>query len=461
MSFRSRDPIHNFIQLPADLAPVVNSAALQRLRGIRQLAMASLVYPGALHTRFDHTLGVTHVAGLMADRLKIDGEELRLVLLAGLLHDTGHGPFSHVSEASLEWFGDKTKLKSDQAQHKIHEAVTAEIVRTDQVLCSLLPDTVREAVIRLLGDAWDGRPVLKQIVSGPLDADKQDYLLRDSYFCGVQYGHYDLHQLHRSLVLPEAEATDLMIDEDGVHAVEQFVLAKYYMTVNVYGHRVRQITDQMITRAIRLGIDVDKLELMDRLYRFDGSPEFVRNYLQWDDARFRETFCPWGREAPGAKSGALLRKLRERRLLKLVFRAKIDTPFDGRHKETLKNLGKKPQGGVRREIEQSVCEFLKTELACEVEADYVIAHGYGVKSVRDSARNDEKGILVNVRPAPQYLTDNASTLLTSINAANADNFIEIYAPIEWPGGTDKDALREKWSGPIREKIQAACKKGTS
>ncbi|MBA4064275.1 MAG: hypothetical protein C0501_11285 [Isosphaera sp.] len=458
MSFRSRDPIHNFVTLPAELGPVVDSGPLQRLRGIRQLALASLVYPGALHTRFDHTLGVAHVAGQMAGRLEIRGDELRLLLLAGLLHDTGHGPFSHVSEASLERFGDKTKLKPDQAQHKIHEAVTAEIIRTDPDLSRLLPEPAREDVIRLLGD-WSGRPVLQQIVSGPLDADKQDYLLRDSYFCGVQYGRYDLPQLHRSLVLPEAEATDLMIDEDGVHAVEQFVFAKYYMSANVYGHRVRQVTDQMITRAIRLGVEVDRLEQMDRLYRFDGSPEFVRNYLGWDDGRFLETFCPWERQPPGAKSGALLRRLRERRLLKLVFRARIDAPFDGRHKEVLKNLGRPAHDSVRGEIEQSVGEFLGAELGCAVDADFVVAHGYGIKSVRESARNDAKGILVNVRPNPQYLTDSASTLLTSINAANADSYVEVYAPVEWPGGADKDALREKWGGPIREQIQAACRKG--
>src|SRR2546423_12516942 len=111
MSFRSRDPIHNFVTLPADLAPVVNSAALQRLRGIRQLAMASLVYPGALHTRFDHTLGVAHVAGLMARALRLHDDDVENVRSAALLHDIGHGPFSHVSEHALERYTDRAKLK--------------------------------------------------------------------------------------------------------------------------------------------------------------------------------------------------------------------------------------------------------------------------------------------------------------------------------------------------------------
>ena len=125
---RIRDPIHDFVQLPDEYSRIVDSRALQRLRGIRQLAMANLVYPGSLHTRFDHSLGVAHVAQLMGKQLSVDIEELRLVTLAALLHDIGHGPFSHVSESSLDWFGDKTKLPSEH--HKIHEAVTAKIILT-------------------------------------------------------------------------------------------------------------------------------------------------------------------------------------------------------------------------------------------------------------------------------------------------------------------------------------------
>ena len=148
---------------------MVNSPALQRLRGIRQLAFACLAYPGALHTRFDHTLGVTHVAGMMADELNLTPDERQLVQLAGLLHDIGHGPFSHVSEVSLSRFADGSKLKADQKHHKIHELVTAQIIRTDSTLG--LPTSDREAVIQLLGSGY-GRPVLRQVLSGPLDADK-------------------------------------------------------------------------------------------------------------------------------------------------------------------------------------------------------------------------------------------------------------------------------------------------
>jgi HD superfamily phosphohydrolase len=457
MSFRTRDPIHNFITLPDDLSPVVNCRVLQRLRGIRQLALASLVYHGALHARFDHTLGVTHVARLMGERLKLTEEELRLVTLAGLLHDIGHGPFSHVSEASLDRYGDRTKVSPDQQEHKTHEAVTAEFIRTDPDLCDLFPDAMREQVIRLLGK-WEGRPVLKQILSGPLDADKQDYLLRDSYFCGVQYGHYDLHQLHRSLVLPEPGA-ELMIDEDGVHAVEQFVLAKYYMTRNVYRHRVRLITDQMITRAVRLGIESDRLPEMAGLYSFDGSAEFIANYREWDDARFLETFCPVAASPPGAKSGSMLRRLRDRKLLKEVFRDAIGKPYDARYWETLKGLHKPQSAAVAASVERGVAEFLcqKLDLKTAMDPDFVIAHSFGIKSARESSRNEEAGILVDVKPSAQPFTEE-STLFRSINEAYADNFIVIFAPIEWPDPSRKDDLRASWKEPIRELIQTECRK---
>lgn len=459
MSFRSRDPIHNFVALPSELAPVVNSGPLQRLRGIRQLALASLVYPGALHTRFDHTLGVAHVAGLMAQQLGVKDEELRLVYLAGLLHDVGHGPFSHVSEASLEWFGDKGKLTPEQKEHKIHEVVTAEIIRSDKELAKLLPgDQEREWVIKLLG-AWDGRPVLKQLVSGPLDADKQDYLLRDSYFCGVQYGRYDLAQLHRSLVLPEGEG-DLMIGQEGVHAVEQFVLAKYYMTTNVYRHRVRLITDRMITRAIRLGIDVDREERLTKLYSFDGTPAFIENYQKWDDARMLETFCPVAARPPAEKCGRMFRLLRERRLLKQVFRHPIGRPFDSRDWETLKGLPGRKADKLAKRVENDVAEFLNRELNLTgseaIDPDFVIAYSYGIKSARESSRNDEEGILVNASPTPQPFTDE-STLFRSINEAYSDNVMVIFAPVEWPPPETKDELRAKWQARIMEFIQTACK----
>src|SRR5580700_10906446 len=124
MDERVRDPVHNFISLREKQVKLVGTRPLQRLRGIRQLAMASLVYPGAVHSRFDHTLGVMHVAGQMARSLRLEEDDTAAVRLAALLHDIGHGPFSHVSEYALERYADRSKLRADQKKDKIHELVT-------------------------------------------------------------------------------------------------------------------------------------------------------------------------------------------------------------------------------------------------------------------------------------------------------------------------------------------------
>lgn len=229
MALQIRDPIHGFVDVYEQEARLLATPALQRLRRIRQLAFASLVYPGALHTRFDHSVGVMHVAGAMARALGLEPIDVDLVRIAALLHDVGHGPFSHVSEDALERYADRTKLAAEQKKDKIHEIVTGSMIKNDPGIHAVLGQRRCDDVVALLSSGF-GERILRQIVSGPLDADKQDYLLRDSYFCGVRYGVFDHHQLHRSLVsVPEDHDHVLMIKSDGIHAVEQYVLAKYYL----------------------------------------------------------------------------------------------------------------------------------------------------------------------------------------------------------------------------------------
>jgi putative nucleotidyltransferase with HDIG domain len=172
-----RDPVHNFISFDAEEVKVIDLDILQRLRAIRQLAMAYLVYPGALHTRFDHTLGVAHVAGQMADELALDGQERRLVRLAALLHDIGHGPFSHVSEYALDRYADRKSLPKGLKKEKIHEIITGHLIRSHEPLVNRLGQEKCNEISKLLA-VGVGDPILKSIVSGPLDSDKQETLLR-------------------------------------------------------------------------------------------------------------------------------------------------------------------------------------------------------------------------------------------------------------------------------------------
>jgi len=452
MAFQLRDPVHNFLTLNRDEVKLMDTRAIQRLRGIRQLAMANLVYPGAVHTRFDHSLGVAHVAGMMSRELGLENDEVHLVRLAGIVHDIGHGPFSHVSEQALEMYADRTKLGTEQKREKIHELVSAQIIQTDPDIIRILGRDKCREIVRLLGEGH-GQPALKSIVSGPLDADKQDYLLRDSLFCGVPYGIFDIQQMHRSLVLegPEEEK-ELMIKPDGIHAVEQYILAKYYLTTNVYRHKVRLITDQMIARAIVLGIEKDGLGELRSLYAFDNSEDFARRYIEWDDSRFLHRFCL---DAEPTRCKGMLDRLLQRRLLKRVLNART-TDFKPEVSDMLPQLNKPEQTLLRSKVEAAIAEKLKELTGQAVDPDSVIVNIFTIRSVRETSRDDEAGILVADKGRKPF--DQASTLLASIDKRYADEFVEVYAPVEWPTEADKNRIRRMVEVPILELIETHCGK---
>lgn len=448
--FQVRDPVHGFIRLREAEVKLIDTPVFQRLRGIRQLAMANLVYPGALHTRFDHSLGVCHVAGLLAKMLGLGEHEIEIVRLAALLHDLGHGPFSHVSEQALERYSDRAKLQPTQKREKIHELITAYLILETRDVRDILGSRTKH-VVDLLGSGY-GRPVLRNIVSGPLDADKQDYLLRDSRFCGVEYGRFDLHQLHRSLCAhgPTHDEEELMIRSDGIHAVEQYVLAKYYLTTNVYRHRVRLITDQMIVRAIRLGIEEDDLPELRRLYEFDGSPEFFENYQSWNDFRVLDSFSR--ESSPASLCGDLLRRLCRRDLLKRVFFCPIKD-VGAVQRDMLLRLGDKRYDRARRGIKQSIAEIVSAGTGTEVDPRYVIVHSYTIRSVRITSRNDEASIMV-LRNAEPHKFEDESVLFASIDEGYREGYVEVYAPVSWDTKADRLKMQKALRAPIKEVLDS-------
>ena len=429
-----RDPVFNFIPLTSTEADIVNSSVFQRLRGIRQLAFANLVYPGALHTRFEHSLGVCHITGLMAKALRIDpgDDEYRLLRLAALLHDIGHGPFSHISEDALDIYSKKAGLKG---AYKIHETITADIILNNEELNRHIHQADREKIVKILSDGYND-PMLHAIVSGPLDADKQDYLLRDSHFCGVKYGIFDLGQLHRELrAVPDPiEGKYLMISQDGVHALEQFVLAKYYIANQVYRHRVRLITDQMLIRAITLGIDHDLIEPLQNLYTYREDPEYTDDYLHWDDATFMVTLTD--KKFQGKDCHDILCRLKNRNLFKLVFkRPTKELPETCR--ESLAGISKPENKALRSRLEiylwEPLCKLVSDKcqgtMTCSKDkTSFLIVHNYKIKSVREMSRNDEASIPVYRAPSPTSTFEAESTLFQSINERLNQSFVEIYAP---------------------------------
>ena len=281
-----RDPIHGLIRLTDQEMSLVNSQTFQRLRRIRQLAMADLVYPGAVHTRFEHSLGTLHTAYRIVDHLnRLEGvpeEDIRVVRLAALLHDIGHGPFSHVSEYLLDKHSEMEAVGEASVMEKIHEKITVDIINNVDEIASLVSDEDRDAITSIItgGKTRDYR---KDVVSSDLDADKMDYLLRDAHFAGVRYGSFDLDKIIDVCRKYERGSESyLVVREEGIFAVEQLVLAKQYMTHQVYAHRIRTITDLMIVRGLELAIE-DGYEDIKKLFSYDGSKDFLKYYLEFDD----------------------------------------------------------------------------------------------------------------------------------------------------------------------------------
>lgn len=286
-----RDPVHGFVDIDSNsiIWKLIATPAFQRLRRVRQLAMAYLVYPSANHSRFEHSLGTMSVAEKMYDRLadateKSDPVSKDRVRIAALLHDIGHGPFSHISEYVWTYFN---TINGEAPAEEFHEAITKQIIRRDkqiQECFSSGEDT--DYVISILSKE-SAKNYEHSIVSSSLDADKMDYLLRDSYFCGVEYGKYDLQRLLR-VIERESREDRLVVKEEGMTTLAQFNLAKYYLTDQVYYHKVRRITDEMIIRALTLGVQVDEIPVLKKLYMVgklgDLSDEFLSRFQEsWDD----------------------------------------------------------------------------------------------------------------------------------------------------------------------------------
>jgi HD superfamily phosphohydrolase len=247
------------------------------------------------------------------------------------------------------------------------------------------------------------------------------------------------------------QGKQLSITSDGVHALEQFVLAKYYLTAQVYSHRVRLITDQMIIRAIKLGIEEDSLPELNRLYRYDGSSEFVENYIEWDDARFLLAF---GHPSlRGKYCHEIVSRLRSRSLLKQVFESAVgELPESSR--EVIPDITKPKNRELRRDLERRIATVIhnagfRLATSCADPSHLVIVHAYTLKSVRVQSRDDEGPILV--RKGSRTMTfEEASVLFTSINEKMVRPQFAIYAPVRYDNPAERRNMQNKLREPILE-----------
>jgi hypothetical protein len=288
-----RDPLWNNIRIDALTLQLVDTPVFQRLRYVRQLGLAYLVYPGATHTRFEHALGAYHLArltiNLLDERGELGGvprEERAIALAAALLHDVGHYPFSH----ALEEIG---------ALH--HELVATPLIQSGIVADALAKAHGADApgrVLALIRGTSDSP--LQGLISGSLDLDKIEYLKRDALMCGVPYGEIDVDRLLNSLVLvdePARERRVIGVLEKGLSALESLLFAKYQMYRNVYWHH-----------AVRSATAMYKRLVDDALGSGDIDPPSLSTF---DDEGLLHRLAARG--AP-----PLLSALRERRLYKRV-----------------------------------------------------------------------------------------------------------------------------------------------
>jgi HD superfamily phosphohydrolase len=243
-----RDPVHDVIAFQLDrpidalLFRLLNAAEFQRLRRVRQLGFAGLAYPGADHSRYSHSLGVMETARKILDQLErsraIDAWDRTVCLAASLLHDLGHGPFSHVFERI-------SGFKHEAMSYRIIEDPESQVHQTLAAYDAKLP----EAVTGLLR-GQSRKPLFSDILSSQLDADRLDYLLRDNLMTGSRYGDYDLTWLIHALTIDDASGR-LAVTWKGVSALEAYMQSRYHMYRNVYFHKVVRSAEGMVQLALQ------------------------------------------------------------------------------------------------------------------------------------------------------------------------------------------------------------------
>ena len=316
-----RDPVHNIIRLRTDtdegqlMVRLIDTAEFQRLRRIKQLGLGLYTYQGAEHSRFTHSLGALHLMTRVLDRLgetyRIAEEDRAAARAAALLHDVGHGSFSHVMENVLGFH---------------HERLTAQAVSSDQteigqVLASYsaeLPQRVAAIVEGTFKPA-----ALAQLVSSQLDVDRMDYLLRDSLMTGAKYGLYDLEWIVNALQIDE-EGDRIYVAARGVFAVEEYLQARYYMFRQVYFHRTLRSAEAVLRSALRRALEL--LQAGEEIWyapgtAFEkvlrGNPLTLMEHLEIDDSDVIFHLKQWQRARDSVLSDLSLRFV-GRRLFKAI-----------------------------------------------------------------------------------------------------------------------------------------------
>ena len=387
-----RDPIHGDIYLNENEQKILDTKEMQRLRGIKQLGTAFLVYPGALHTRFDHSLGTSYmtkqiISSLKANGFDVDKDEEELLSISALLHDIAHIPFGHT-------FEDERKLfERHDAGHR-----TSYFLNNGELGDTLRGIGLLDKVLKILTSKNPQKnypnPWHIQIISNTICADLLDYLRRDSYFCGLSQ-NYDLRILHYFTIYDGNLALNLYKHEmerlDSRSDVMNVLRMRHFLTERVYYHHVKTISGAMIAKAVEIAIDEHKLTEKD-MYKLS------------DDGLFRLLKETPNKENPNPRIRSLIEKIEQRKLLKRAFIISTSTLPIKKQQEFTYNYHF--QTGKRRETEEMIAEKVGINsedviIYCSgksafKEADVYVTSPSGIKKLSEPRREipfDVKSIM--------------------------------------------------------------------
>lgn len=333
-----RDPIYDLIYFnkeeDAPILEIIDTPEFQRLRRIKQLGLSSYTYTSSTHDRFSHSIGVCFLAGRLVENLSfssvvikesdklsftLDKNQVKLLVrLAAILHDIGHGPFSHAFERAI-----KSKVEKNlSGSIQIHEDYSIKIINSENIKAifgRITDHTIREMGIKwvcdILGQTFDGPKWIQEIISSQFDADRIDYLLRDAYMCGVKYATFDWDWIFRNMFIGDipGNGQGILIDgSKGTHSLESFVISRYHMYEQVYFHKTTRGFEAIVNSIFkRIGFLIDNniLNSTDFLgpyfLNFLKNYESIDDYLQLDDYYMVSHFHHWAKNS----SDKVLKKL--------------------------------------------------------------------------------------------------------------------------------------------------------
>jgi HD superfamily phosphohydrolase len=306
------DPVHGLIEVPVGLVlELIDHPWVQRLRRIRQVALSNLVYAGAQHSRFSHALGAMHLTrtalGLLEQKgVPLSPEEREATLAAILLHDIGHGPFSHALESVLV-----PHLRHEQMGQLLLEALDRQF-------------DGRLALARRIFSGDYPRPFLHQLIASQLDMDRMDYLMRDSFFTGVQEGIVGTERILKTLYVHQDR---LVVEEKGIYSVEKFIVARRLMYWQVYLHKTALVAENLLVlvlgrvrELLRRGVDLPCDAHLRWLLTAERPevPELIDRFTAIDDTEIVYGLKSW-RSCADPILADLSRRILDRRLLKIKF----------------------------------------------------------------------------------------------------------------------------------------------